>query len=426
MTTTIALETLLHRPSATEVLRRAGLDLDVAQPGYVRHKPNETTIVAYQLQRAGQIGWGYAQWCADPARAADVFAKAQTLRPRASEYGPGLHRLGSHAVFYVFPNDAQLRKLRWYTTPRKLKRTLKVLTSPDEQISGRQSAVQILRYKPERRVVAKVDLVTDHQTRHLLLRYSTSAKADRLAAIATHLRRNGVTTPRPVAQLFDNKVTVDEFIGGDQLHDVIQRDGLTSGDRLARSLVHLHHVAPPPHIERRTIASELDRARSGLQGLVDLHPNLARPAAQTLALLTDTIPTETAPDVVLHGDLHAENVLISAHDLAFVDLERVALGPAAVDLGYFAAHALALAQRQPPWSPAAVKYTASMIDHYQQSTKPVDPTTLSWCTAIGLIDQALLAIRHLEPCGTETGLGLLNTAQLALAESKPTQPGVTR
>ncbi len=414
MTEPLTVDGLTDTETATRRLRAAGLELSKAEPMYIRHKPGQTTVIAYRFTLADSETWGYARWCTDPDRAREIYVKATCMRPRPSLIGRGLTRLDPHTVLYAFPNDARLRALRWYTQPRKLKRSLEPLAWPDERISGRRTSVEILRYKPERRVVAKVTFTTTQLgTRPVLVRYSTQRQAHKLAAIASHLRRHGVDTPAPILQLDGGRVAIDDFIVGRQLRDVVQLTG-ADGASLGAALRRLHMTPPLPCLGRRTAMTDLAKTREGLRGLASLRPSLGTAVAALAEQLTRSLPITNAADVVLHGDLHAKNILVAGDGVAFVDLERVAVGPAAIDLGYFKAHAIALAIRQPGWSPTALDHAEAMIEHYRAATDPIASATLGWHTAIGLIDQALLVTRHLEHRWQKTSAQLLDAADTQL------------
>ncbi len=391
---------------------RCGVPVREAAAEYVRHKPEQSTVVAFRFTTTdGATGRAYANWNAETGRADEVYRKAATLRPRDTPWGAGLHRADDHTVVYMFPNDPRLRRMRWYVTPRKLKRTLAAVAGP---VSGR-SEVTILRYKPERRVVAKVNLHRrTGETSPLLLRYTTDKDQGRLAGLGRYLHGQGVPTPRPVAQLENGAVTIDEFVPGEQLREIVER-GLSPD--LARPLLDLHRVKPP-NLPRRSIAHEVAKAESGLAGLAAWHPQAAGLATDVGRLLRDKAPSDQEPFVLVHGDLHAKNVLI---DLAgdarpcFVDLERAAIGPAAIDLGCYLAHARAMSVRQPSFAGAALAHADLTVESYRRRSSLQG---LGWHVGIGLIDQALLVARHLEPDWEQNSLALLQLAQSAVESAQ--------
>ncbi|MEP6299415.1 MAG: hypothetical protein ABJ382_18990, partial [Ilumatobacter sp.] len=174
---------LLDPEAAGAKFARSGFDVACVRADYVRYKPDDTTIVSYLLTTPrGATERGYVRWCTDTAEADHIAAKAATFRMTTSSLGGATTRLDDHSVFYPFPNDARLRRMRWHTTPRKWKRTLEPLVPHPTQLSASRSSVDILRYKPERRVVVAAHLVTTNQLRRsVLVRYSTSNLAPSMA-----------------------------------------------------------------------------------------------------------------------------------------------------------------------------------------------------------------------------------------------------
>ena len=424
---------LLDGDTATRLLNEAGLVVDRAHPDYLRHKPDETSIVSYRFDVPGDQtpGLGYAQWCARAERADEIHTKALTLRPRTSTVGVSVVRIDDHTVFYGFPNDARLRRLRWYTTARKLKPALTALTPPGETISKTDSSSLVLKYKPERRVVTKVELVTTEGSRQrLLVRYTTGHHAHRLAATASALEQHGVATPAPRAQLDGGRVGIDEFVAGAELRSWV-RDGGTIAEHLGRSLHDFHRTPAPRGTPHRTELDDLVNAVEGLGTLASWIPDLEGLAAGIADRLRSGMPCSLGRRTLIHGDLHDKNILIDGSRAWFIDLERAAVGSPVSDLGRLRAHAMSLGIRQPGWSPEARSHAEAVIESYRRTQTATGPTgpalvptaadrELSWHTVIALIDQALLVTRHVEPGWPVHAHDLLSAAEAELrASSRP-------
>ncbi len=329
--------------------------------------------------------------------------------------GQATCRLDDHTIFHPFPSDARLRRLRWYTVPRKLKRTaLSGLAPVGAPICSDHSSVDILRYKPERRVIAGVTLAHDAtHSRRVLVRYATTPIAGLLASIAQTLRAAGVVTPEPLLQLEDARVSVDDFIDGIDLRDSV-RTGAVDSRVVADALVRFHatQVAAPA----RSAVDDLEAAGVGLRGLAAWRPELAASCAAVSDALRRSIPDDSGPEVLLHGDLHDRNVMITQDGVAFVDLERVARGPAAIDLGRLRGIVAGMSIRQPGWSPGAVDHADAVVDHYrsQLDGRRIGDQALRWHTAIALVDEALLVTRHLERDCRTTAAAILDLARCHL------------
>jgi len=393
---------LLDDTTATATLRRAGLAITHAQPDYIRHKSGETSIISYRFALPGSdaAGLGYAQWCQRSERADEIYDKALTLRPRPSSVGVSTIRVDAHTVFYGFPNDARLRRLRWFSTDRKLHRAFASLARPGEQLLGAASTSTVLKYKPERRMVARIDLATSRETRRLLIRYTTTRSARHLAATATALLDHGVQTPAPIAQLDDARVGVDTFIDGVELQTWI-RNGDAIAAELATAMRSFHRTPPLTTTPDRRPSDDLANAIDGLATLSIWNRILADLARSVAGFLIATEPP--APDhlSLIHGDLHDKNVLVNDAGVWFVDLERTAAGSVASDLGRLRAHAISLGIRQPAWSPNSLDHADAVIDHYRFGgehgrVSAIDDHSIAWHCAIALVDQALLVTRHVE------------------------------
>jgi len=418
----LAMGNLLDAEAATITFTDLGLPITIATPNYVRHKQGESTIIAYRFDvSGGGITHGYAHWCARPERADDVFAKAISLRPRDTVLGSGVLRVDKHTVLYALPNDARLRQLRWFTDPRKLKRSMATLAAPGERISARASESEILRYKPERRVVCRVSIGNAQgDTQDVLVRYTTKPHASKLHRVVDLLRERGVAAPAPRAMLEDGRVSIDEFIPGVVLREAIDRRDVEPA-AVADAVLRLHHVFASNDeraglaagLDTRTADDELERIRRGLDGLSSLRPQLAGLSGLVAAALTRTVPDGVAPNTgyaVLHGDLHSKNVMVNEGAVTAIDLERVAFGPAEIDLGFFRAHALARPIRAGVSSFGCGPFTDDVIDAYCSNGGRLAAAPLAWHTAVGLIDQALLTVRHLEPNADRKGSDLLARA----------------
>lgn len=404
---------LLDQRQAGGLFAAAGLPITSAAPEYVRFKPGENLLISYRFETDAGPTRGYTVTCVDPARAQVLFAKALAMRPRRSLVGAPVFRLDAHTVLYGFPNDARLRRLRWYVTPRKLKRTLGGMAA------GRPSAsrtdVAVLRYKPERRVVAGVTLGSaEGPVRQLFVRYSTRRQADHLARVAEGLISAGVQTPRPVAQLDEGRVSVDEFIAGEQLRDRVRAGG---GDAqgVAASLMQFHNAPIPHGTPMRTIGDDLVRARVVLNDLGSWAPALAS-AIQDVVGALGRRPNQgdqsqkNQQQGLVHGDLHDKNIMVDRSKVQFVDLERVAVGSNATDLGCLRGTAIGLGTRSPGWSPGALSFVDEVIENYRSSGGELDSGALQTATGITLIDQAVLVSRHLASSWPDLAQTLLEQA----------------
>lgn len=405
------LEPFFDPAQAGLALRAAGVDCDRAQAVYVRHKPGETTLIGYELENSANAAQGYLVWCVDRDRAHTIHAKAQTLRPQPSAAGLSVGMVGDRAVFYGFPNDARLRKLRWFVTGRKLKRSLEEIAPTRDRIRSGSTST-ILKYKPERRLVARVDLEFGHaEPRSLLLRYTTGRCAPRLAGAAEALERVGVDTPAVVGSVLDGRVLLTEFRNGQDLRQVLVGSGpAPDPTRVAELIARMHRApmdAPVGSAAMATPAPARLKLEAVLAGIVELVPD-CRPDVDRLVSLLDRRPVWARPTGFVHGDLHLANIMWdrAGDTVMIIDLERSGQGPCEQDLGML----LGVAKGNQIRDRAnLVDFVGQVIDGYS-SLRPVDYDALRWFTAAGLVDQAALCARHLMADHAEQSARLIQAA----------------
>jgi aminoglycoside phosphotransferase (APT) family kinase protein len=92
----------------------------------------------------------------------------------------------------------------------------------------------------------------------------------------------------------------------------------------------------------------------------------------------------SAPSVCLHGDVHLKNAIVRDGDVALIDLDQVATGPAAADVGSLLAALRA----------AGVDGESSVLAGYGRTAPhPLDRDALRWHVAAALVaERALRAI----------------------------------
>jgi aminoglycoside phosphotransferase (APT) family kinase protein len=386
-------------------LSAAGLDIDRARPVYLRDKPGQTLVVGYELTHGATVERGYLRWCSDPRRAADDRRKAYAMSPTPSALGPGVVDVDDHATVRILPNDARLRRARWYLTPRKLKRTLCDLDHGGQTLSGSATSVTVLTYKPERRIVARIDLgYRDGHRTAVLMRYATRSHAPALASIAAHLRHHGVATARPIAQLERGAVGIDEFLDGVDLPRAAASGPAPQiAEAVADQIAAFHRVAPPSGVAVRPRDRELAAALESLAWL-RVRRFAGRGLAATVGrgLVSASTRAAVAPAVLVHGDLHDRNVLVDVTaaggpTAAVIDLERVAVGEAALDLGRLLAAGITGSLLTRP-SSTDLAVIAGIVDGVIARGDHVvdDPAALAFHVAKEMVAAALTAARHLE------------------------------
>lgn len=384
-------------------LGRSGVHVDGVRPTYLRDKPGESLVVGYDLWAGSTRGVGYLRWCGDPTRADVEWHKALAMGSVDTDLGPGVVRVDGRSILRILPNDARLRRARWYLHPRKLKRSLAGFDPDGRVLSGSATSVELLTYKPERRFVARLDLgYRDGHRRPVILRYTATPTATRLAAVATHLRANGVATAVSLARLEGGRVAIDELLGGVDLrtaasavaHEPAAAEAVAGA--VVDQLVTLHRAPTPAVAPVRARNDELAAAGAALGWLCgrgDVDARLARVLWHRLGAAAESLAAGSG--VMVHGDLHDRNVLVdldAGPRAALIDLERVAIGEAALDLGCLAAHGVAGPILR---NDLAAGRLAATIVAEVMAREGIDERSVGLYTATGLVEAALTAARHL-------------------------------
>ncbi|MFQ5844807.1 MAG: hypothetical protein ACE5JG_07450, partial [Planctomycetota bacterium] len=225
-------EPLLDRSRALALFRSAGLAVDSADVVYLRLKPGESAMVGFLFGGRDEQGCpfvlpGYVRTFAD-GRAGAVVRKWERKRVHPTALGDGVRALpGGRSVLCLFPNDGRLGALPQVAPMGKLKRILRALpgiTGDGARILARESRVQTVRYKPERRWIAAGDLrlrpeAGRRRRRRVFLRLFPDGRGQRIERVVGSLRAAGLggRVPRPLGCAAGGRLQVEEAVAGEEL-----------------------------------------------------------------------------------------------------------------------------------------------------------------------------------------------------------------
>jgi Phosphotransferase enzyme family len=164
-------------------------------------------------------------------------------------------------------------------------------------------------------------------------------------------------------------------------------------ERLGSALATLHGLRPPEGTRFGRYAP--DRLARAVGTIATARPADGPAAAELLAALLARRADAAGPDVCLHGDANLRNALLDGDRVALIDLEDVAAGPAAVDVG----HVLAglLCERAAGALPAASEppLARALLRGYAAIAPLPRPETLAWHTAAAILARrALTAVNR--------------------------------
>lgn len=310
------------------------------------------------------------------------------------------------AVHWTFPNDRKIKSLPHLVTPREISRF----------VPGGWTASRVVAYAPEktataaclnrdRDVIAFVKVAAADQTERDCSYYE--AVRATLAVDDPHL-----VVPAPVAFSEAHRMLWLEAIHGRQV-------GEDGGDWIADAramgaAVARFHRCDVPHAPAFT-RFDPDRLATAARVVASVRPDLAA-AAVTLSRRLVERARPADHHVTLHGDLHPKNALVCDARVVLLDLEDVAIGPAACDIGSFLGALEYSRTTDALADDICAERGAAFMDGYDKVAALPDPSSLAWHVAASLfVERAVRAVTRIRPLGLNHLPALLDRADQILA-----------
>jgi hypothetical protein len=302
---------------------------------FARYKPGAsvTTVHSVELDGGTRRVVTIKRYKGDKAETlAGREPDGEELGERTRPLRPSAFLPAEGTLLSVFPADRELRGLHRVLDVRRTARLLEDAGwCPPRSIKKRRARLELLRFKPERRAVFRLDARlrggAGASSRALGARVLPVDRAERLVARRRDLAEAGLDelAPRLVAADERAGIVFEEWIAGERPAPGPELDRV-AGSLLAR----LHRLAPGSD-------SAPTPSGSALAGLFDLDSDLARLAAG----FVESPPT--AGRAWCHGDFHEEQVIRDARRdrLALLDLDELRVGDPLDDLASWIADALA-------------------------------------------------------------------------------------
>ena len=402
----------------------------------LRFKNPTSCLITYRLTTApGDSGgaaetYVYARGFGRPQFAAAVPQLA-TTRWVESDWGPSVSVVpDASAILYWFPNDERLHGLRRITINKKLQRVLYDHLSdyPADQwrISDRSIRRQILRYKPERRIVMRCRFRAHRHAdglkheRFVYIGVYEEGRDQQLWRVLSELSEHAThsqywTVPTVLARVREHGMLISEELRGPSLRAALD---MTEPDTdlnetialVARALHELHgtRVSSVPSQGHVDTIRSLDDARDRLVRFIPDSEGAVTALAAELSRRVREMPTENSSFV--HGDLHPGQVILGDERVGFIDFDRAHIGDPIEDIGNFCA------QLWLNYSPGiAADITMKWIEEYRRvSTVPVTEYARNVWTAVALFESALRPVGRLEPHWRRTVTSILEQTEAVL------------
>jgi aminoglycoside phosphotransferase len=318
---------------------------------------------------------------------------------------PVVHDAELRTVFWTFPNDRKLAHLDALTAPGD---GLADLLAPNWKES------RLVAYAPEKAATvrcldnrgrtfayAKAYAGEDGERTHRI----HDALVDALPADDPHLR-----VPQPLGYSAEHRTLLVAAIDGRPL---LGPDLALGYRRLGRALARLHGLHAPDVARFRRV--DTDRLEAAAELIASVRPDVAH-SVRTLARELCRRGDRDGDPVCLHGDVNFRNAVLENGRVALIDLDQVASGPAAADLGSVVA-ALRYAGIV-GLLPATVVpgVERAFLAGYSELRRPPDEAVLRFHTAAALLaERALRVVTRLRPDGLVRLPTLLAEARRSLA-----------
>lgn len=313
---------LLDPEAATALVREAaapsfGPELRVTVD-YLRYKPSTSLVAGLRVDTPDGVRWAYAV-------AGSRGHAAKLTKPVTSDV-PGPDG-------FVPRVSADLVLVAPLHVDPPLKTALRVMSRPFLVVEHGEAS-EVLRYRPHRRLVVRVDGADGPLA---VVRGYPGPAARTMLAACRSLSRAGLPVARPRGLRRGGRLVVFEHLAG-----VAASDGTDPALLAAAGALLARVQAVAPH--RRL--TELDCARLAHGSLGAVHAlvpdSLALAEAVVRCSLDRLAAARGGAPVTAHGDFSADQLLVDRDRLSLLDLDRAAAdGPAGDAASWFAAEAVA-------------------------------------------------------------------------------------
>lgn len=419
------LATILDSDAFLAALRSLlpGVSLRSIRPNYARYKPMTRCLVGYRIETADGELVAYAG--AHGPDAAVKLQKARELQSTEGPYGPAALVMDDCATaVYLFPTDRRLKALRRLASAGETRNLLTKLFP--RQSALHDGALHLLRYKPERRYVARLDTAQGAQA--VLKCYTPGGYAAAKAGAETFVSRGALRLARSAGYSDRHHILAFDWQAGRPLQDILADSGVALSGKIAAvrltgaALAELH-AHPAGRLPQRTREAELRRLQAQAVTVENLCPQLARSARPLVERIASELEATPAITRALHSDFYDQQVLITDDAAIILDLDQTELGDPAADLGLFIAH-LERAALQDRLSAETVATLAdTLVQGYHEAGPGPTATAIRLYTAIGLLYLAAEPFRYREPDWPERIAALLSRADSVL--DRPGMPAHT-
>lgn len=365
--------------------------LQGATANYVRYKRGVSCLVGYTLNVRGEQHPCYARAHTRAARA--KMQKPSALDAAPGPLGPGIIMLGEMCVVvHVFPNDYELRVLRRLAQPEHKDRLFASLLPKRPDLWD--GDLTLLRYKPERRYVAR--LAAPGAAGARLKFYRPSEFRVALNAAKRFTNNVGFRIAPPIGWSRRHAALSFEWMAGDPIHALLPCSESAAhelGGRIGLALAQFHaqHVRLSARIGHATLIERLHESSAAIAALL---PDLEPEASALVRRLAEKLnPDAHFTPMSIHGDFSRDQLLFDGDTIVLLDLDRAAIGDPMIDIGRFWADLEADALAGRINRETGDSLVDGVIEAYSRDAGNASRERARWHAAAGLLHVAVEPFR---------------------------------
>jgi aminoglycoside phosphotransferase (APT) family kinase protein len=301
-----------------------------AECDYLRYKPGQNCLARFRVLGSGQPQHFYAV----AYRPSDLV-KVQKVRGAFTSTELCL-------VVCPFPMDLELKSLTRISSDEGLRHLLAKMGC--HQMLGGPLSLTTLRYKPERRYVARIE--SDAHPA-ILKMYSAATFPAAYAAARSFATAQNLPIAHRLARSRRHGVILFDWQAGTPLSAMMET-GLATPEIIAKAgaaLAQLHSCSVS-NLPTVTATDDAASLRDTANDLTAIAPNLAKQITQLAMRICDKLAVANVSTFVpTHGDFSAAQIIVEGGNVSLIDLDRAVFSAAEKDVGNFIAH-LTLTQLQ--------------------------------------------------------------------------------
>lgn len=415
------LATLLDDSALFAVLRKhlPSLNIQGIRPYYVNYKPGTKCLVAFHIETAENDLIAYVVAYGSGAQ----FKQQKARELNSSMEDPELVVLNLEvydAVCYFFPTDCGLKSIRRLATSEMKTTLLRRLFKDNPSLYN--GNLHFLRYKPERRLVARLDTKDGPKA---VVKFYTPAGYETAKICARALSSHG---PLKLARILghSNKhhILAFEWQTGCVLREILVDNESTTSEKtssveLTGAALAQLHAYKSKKLEIRTRDGEHQRLQTQAVTIGSLCPDLTKITERLVRRIIRQLDETPSAMSTLHSDFYDQQVLINNQRARILDLDQAERGDAAADLGLFIAHLERDGVRKSlPLKDVEILADA-LVRGYRQIHESPPSKTIRLYTAMGLLYLAAEPFRHREPEWPERIEAILARAEAILSNRFP-------